>query len=401
MKRRRPDTTRRMDGDDLLIDLLSDKRFRLPLDGTDDLPTQMQSTFKDYVDGIIALPDKEATLGLKSKVDDIRFLADGLVRTVQAQLHGTWHRAFSSFRAALSRALPLINKSVVRWAPGVEPLDRTRVADFNCPALYRIRIADPSADIRRSDLFHIPFQLRDRTGLQRFSLPGLPCLYLGRSLFACWEELGRPPMAGIWASQFRAIVELRTLVIPQFPQDAQHRQAADDRRRNSTERLRHDVPLSIAEMMILWPLFAACLIRRRRGRLNGFVQEYIVPQMLLEAIVSRRRGEMDGWPETDAVVYPSTRAVGKTNNAMAQNWVFPVQTTRSEGFCPVLHDAFELSGPVNWEFATSLALPGHGTWRNFHIRLPRTSANYLDSSWGKVEVVSDLQDFKKCTDPSR
>ena len=41
-------------------------------------------------------------------------------------------------------------------------------------------------------MLHIPFNKREIIKSQRFSIPGLPCLYLGNTTYDCWIELGRP-----------------------------------------------------------------------------------------------------------------------------------------------------------------------------------------------------------------
>lgn len=43
-------------------------------------------------------------------------------------------------------------------------------------------------------MFHIPFELRGKAATQRYSIPGLPSLYLGSSCYICWEELHRPDL---------------------------------------------------------------------------------------------------------------------------------------------------------------------------------------------------------------
>jgi len=85
-----------MDRDDLLVNLLSEKQFRFPLDGEDDLPAQLAGVLKAYVEAIARLPHSEAAREARLRFD-VQFLADDIVRTLQAQLHGTWHRAFSNF----------------------------------------------------------------------------------------------------------------------------------------------------------------------------------------------------------------------------------------------------------------------------------------------------------------
>ena len=41
-------------------------------------------------------------------------------------------------------------------------------------------------------MLHIPFSKRGKTGNYRFSIPGIPSLYLGNTSYSCWVELGRP-----------------------------------------------------------------------------------------------------------------------------------------------------------------------------------------------------------------
>lgn len=61
--------------------------------------------------------------------------------------------------------------------------------------LYRMRRMENRRDVSNKDLFHIPLNKRGIVNTNRYSAPGYPCLYLGTSIYACWEELGRPPMS--------------------------------------------------------------------------------------------------------------------------------------------------------------------------------------------------------------
>ena len=42
------------------------------------------------------------------------------------------------------------------------------------------------------DMYHIPLEKRHIVGTERFSVPGIPCLYLGTSIYDVWLELGSP-----------------------------------------------------------------------------------------------------------------------------------------------------------------------------------------------------------------
>lgn len=59
-------------------------------------------------------------------------------------------------------------------------------------AFFKARINDSENKLRVMDMFHIPFNYRGKVSTQRFSVPGLPCIYLGRSAYICWVELGKP-----------------------------------------------------------------------------------------------------------------------------------------------------------------------------------------------------------------
>lgn len=45
---------------------------------------------------------------------------------------------------------------------------------------------------RYRDMGHVPLNMREKIGTQRFSIPGVPCLYIGTSSLDVWKELGCP-----------------------------------------------------------------------------------------------------------------------------------------------------------------------------------------------------------------
>ena len=61
---------------------------------------------------------------------------------------------------------------------------------------YRMRMIDERrTNISYKEMFHIPINNRRSVKTQRYSTPGFPCLYLGNSIYGCWEEMGRPLMS--------------------------------------------------------------------------------------------------------------------------------------------------------------------------------------------------------------
>ena len=69
--------------------------------------------------------------------------------------------------------------------------------------MYRARkgSSDQIEDIW--SMYHIPFNLRSSVESQRFSIPGLPCLYLGKSVYTCWMELKQPSDLEFYVSRAR------------------------------------------------------------------------------------------------------------------------------------------------------------------------------------------------------
>lgn len=57
---------------------------------------------------------------------------------------------------------------------------------------FKARLCDDEKNFKFNDMLHIPFNNRGKVSTQRFSIPGLPSIYLGRSVYICWIELGKP-----------------------------------------------------------------------------------------------------------------------------------------------------------------------------------------------------------------
>jgi len=67
---------------------------------------------------------------------------------------------------------------------------------------YRIR-SDGRSKLSKGDIFHVPFELRHTVATYRYSIPGLPCLYFGGSVYVCWEECGQPVFDSIHVARFQ------------------------------------------------------------------------------------------------------------------------------------------------------------------------------------------------------
>ena len=57
---------------------------------------------------------------------------------------------------------------------------------------FRARISNDATGYSPQDMVHIPYNMRSITKSDRFSIPGVPSLYLSNTSYGCWIELGCP-----------------------------------------------------------------------------------------------------------------------------------------------------------------------------------------------------------------
>ena len=205
--------------------------------------------------------------------------------------------------------------------------------------LYRVRRSQ-TPFLKRNDLFHIPFEMRHIVTTQRYSIPGLPCLYLGGSLYTCWEEMGRPPLHELQCSAFWA-KSGKTLKLLNLS--------------NSPARLALYAPLGASPFepdllttnIVLWPLLAMSSVAVKHSS-GAFKPEYVIPQMVLQW-VSKNHG-------FDGVVYFSThvRSVSKRSPLPICNVVLPAKQVAAKGRCSHLCESFKMTDPVGWQLLSSI-----------------------------------------------
>ncbi len=242
----------------------------------------------------------------------------GLGKAIRRALDGRLPQAYDDFCEAMSPISSTLDRHAKR---------RVTIDSIDKPfgPLFRLRITDTPV-ISREDIFHIPFDKRYRVTPQRYSISGLPCLYLAGSIYTCWEELGRPPFhkiqaAAIWVTpghslnciDFAYRPELLARVI--MPDGSIHK--------GTYEIL--EVPSAsspeayLCSRIVLWPLLASCSVVVKH-RDEPYKPEYVVPQLLLQWIANR--------PKWDGIAFFSThvRPVAQGQPLALCNFVFPTQT---------------------------------------------------------------------------
>ena len=127
---------------------------------------------------------------IKSKLDVSKRIAEGVKAAVHHYLGGKPSTAYESLAFSLRPSFDMIKVSSTKFFQRTD--DET--LDF-----FRIHVSEAKREVTsRKDIFHVPFEKRGSIKSNRYSIPGLPCLYLGTSLYTCWEEMNRPNFDSIF-----------------------------------------------------------------------------------------------------------------------------------------------------------------------------------------------------------
>lgn len=141
--------------------------------------------------------------------------------------------------------------------------------------LYRMRMFDEGEKHDCNGMFHIPFNKRTIVKTQRYSAPGYPCLYLGKSAYVCWEEMLRPNLDKCYVSRFRTkkdIILVYDLSLPTY----------------SRRVTNYDFWLDLLRL----PLILACMVKVAKPK-DPFKPEYIIPQFIMEWVIEARMTKKD------------------------------------------------------------------------------------------------------------
>lgn len=242
--------------------------------------------------------------------DDINATIKSIKNCVKKYLFGDIYSSYNTFYH--------------HWLKLHDRIDNS-ISKINSDSIYyKIRITDEKR-LCRKDIFHIPFNKRGLIGNNRFSISGYPCLYLGRSIYTCWEELRRPIMNSTWVTAFKFKKEMKVLDL----------------------RLCRDINTLAEEdsYYMLLPYILASSIRTHEENVT-FKPEYIIPQILLHSVVKSKHKRYSG------VLYTSTRRFMNTSLDgiyIYDNLAIPVMSNRSSEHCKVLATFLQMTEPICFE----------------------------------------------------
>ncbi|MBR5907048.1 MAG: hypothetical protein IKZ50_01480 [Bacteroidales bacterium] len=228
--------------------------------------------------------------------------------------------------------------------------------------LYKARKGESLYLFSENEMFHIPFDHRDLIGNQRYSISGIPCLYLGSSSYICWEELGRVDFDMCNYCGY-------TNALPIMVFDL-------------------SLPLSISSLADIKRvcIILACSLSAKRDAL--FKEEYILPQNIFQVLILRRHYKHKGF----CIRYISTHLLNgdadcfKCNFSKEEieryiNYVFPAAESQKAGYSNSLKSFFSRTNTIAMFREKLLSL-------NRLIEGNNDDA-YLNSQFGLMDALLD------------
>ncbi|WP_411973690.1 hypothetical protein ACLCDV_11010 [Sphingobacterium sp. Lzh-3] len=258
--------------------------------------------------------------GITSNKDELKLLnriygfSDVLKRGIKNYFNGKPNKFYESFSSSLDNLL--------KFKDNVFITEITLGTNF-----YRVR--NSPKPLRAVDMFHIPFQLRHLCSTQRYSIPGVPSIYLGSSTKICFRELeiDEPKSKESYISLFQTNKILNVLEILTVEGFIGKMKLAD----SFSQKL--DLLL---KFVTLFPLYLASTIKVKVNQ--GFKPEYIVAQFLLEYVSSLNENEK----KIDGIKFPSTKV---EEFSFEYNLVLPIVQNAASGHCSYLKQILRVSEP--------------------------------------------------------
>ncbi|WP_346836036.1 RES domain-containing protein [Paenibacillus polymyxa] len=318
-----------------------------------------------YKEAINALEDR--TILSNEDINFVGTICDDLNAALSRYLEGFPGEAFIIFKRIMECIEALNIDSLTDSVGKVDLL------------LFKMRLGSSNRMFGKDEMFHIPFENRGLVKTNRYSIPGLPCLYLGRTPLTCWEEMGKPDLNTTHTSLFIPAETLSYFDISIPP-------AAIADHLVKYLKYRYGEDLSnlyrlLRTYLIMWPLIASCSIRVLNTE-DTFKPEYILSQLLLQWI--QQSAKYDG------ISYFSTKInhYSEKNYWVYQNFAFPVKERKGTGYCEQLRSKFlHITNASPWQvFQLHKELTGIGEQNTMIEFMSGMSVNYNKTDFGRLET---------------
>lgn len=342
-----------------LLTALNHPAFHLPkrIEGPY-MTAYLQAQFKLYFEIIEDIEEPMVQDLLQPIKPALTHFCNAVVAAIDAHLRGDPASAFSIFESAIN---PLKQFLVMDRFGGAQP-EAFKEKPYN---RMRTGIDKPYA---KEDIFHLRFSERAKVNNQRYSIAGLPCLYLSNSIYVCWKELNQSKLEETQVSKFVQVDPYLNILDLDFT--PYRMQAQLHSFYGAFFNKDHPYHMSYYDLwtgtLVNWPLMIACSLQVRK-RNEPFKQEYIIPQILSQWVMRQRDIAGIRYFSNKTAVFPTTLFTKYSN------YVFPPKNLAGE-HCSDLRKLFKLTNPV---IPTSLNFENQVD--NYDLGKTRLDNNMIDS----------------------
>jgi len=227
---------------------------------------------------------------------------------------------------------------------------------------------------KRDEMLHVPFNRRSLIASQRFSIAGIPCIYLGTTSYVCWQELGKPANSDFNVCSYRFNEKGRKLRILNLVISEALINGLSNRSCQNEQGIEKKLQL---EMLKIFPLVIATsftVLEKERS----FKSEYIIPQLIMCCLKELN---------IDGVAYLSKKGINDLQYPHGVNLAIPVFENSKDKKYGDICDKFDLSKPINYETFFNEKELDFG-------ELSYINAIYKQNSEGNVENVISKVHYK-------
>ena len=357
-----------------ILDTLKLPIFSLPRkSNAQTFPAFLKKLFKEFLQAIVNIDEGTITDEIKANRKKIKNVCNLIIKSATTYYAGFPSRAYNEFEEAMT----IIEDFLILQNVGIVFSELT--------PYYRARKGDGKR-YQRHEMFHIPFEHRERVTTQRYSVPGLPCLYLSNSIYVCWEELRRPDINKMQISRCKLEnmrykfldISLTPSLMCTILEEISSKESAEFSKQTQKEALDSWNKGSL-NFIMRRPLIAACSIKVNKED-GAFKPEYIFPQFLMQWINEN---------EISCVQYISTQLqFNHINNNLFfyfSNLAIPAKTSEKSGYCNFLKKEIKLTDTVSWP--TLLA-----SYPN--LNFPKLDTNNFDNLMKKMQEIEIIKNQK-------
>lgn len=188
---------------------------------------------------------------------------------------------------------------------------------------------------KREDMVHIPLNKRGLVRTQRFSIAGVPCLYLGTTSYVCWLELDKPNDNNFYVSSYKFNDEGKNLKILNLVIAEGLINGIFNRGMDKEDSIRKTMQL---DFLKLWPLVCATSFNVKNGQ-DGFRSEYVISQLIMQLLKE--------W-NIDGVAYISKKIQDDYDSIYCINLALPVLSFDEGKIYGDICGKLELTSPSNF-----------------------------------------------------